>query len=197
MSSTDSKQIAPVNRRWWWYLLTVLWLSGACPSAMSQADDVWLLIDTEAQTLSVMQDETTVQTFPNIALGSNGTTWNKRLGDEKTPFGDYRINDIRKSSRFHLFLSLNYPTMAHVQRAHQDGRIDEREFQALSGALERGLSPPQNTRLGGFLGIHGLGAGDPEIHESVNWTNGCIALTDAQVDELAKMVIVGTRVNVR
>ena len=184
-----------IGHRWRALLaLCCLALAGLAPAAN---DELWLLVDTEALTVSVMRQEQPVHTFSNIALGSNGTTWNKRLGDEKTPFGDYRISDIRDSRKYHRFLALNYPTMAHVQRARQDGRIDETEYRALAGAIEQGLPPPQDTRLGGFLGIHGVGGGDPEIHALFNWTNGCIALTDEQVDELAELVAVGTRVSVR
>ena len=49
----------------------------------------------------------------------------------------------------------------------------------------------------GQLGIHGVGMGDMKVHETVNWTEGCIALTNEQVRDLAKWVVVGTRVVVR
>ena len=57
--------------------------------------------------------------------------------------------------------------------------------------------PPQQTALGGHIGIHGIGAGDPRIHEDFNWTSGCIALTNAQIDDLAGWVRLGMRVVVR
>jgi lipoprotein-anchoring transpeptidase ErfK/SrfK len=62
--------------------------------------------------------------------------------------------------------------------------------------LDRGNPPPQETSLGGYLGIHGIGDGDKEIHESVNWTDGCIAINNEQLMELADWVKIGTRVNV-
>ena len=58
----------------------------------------------------------------------------------------------------------------------------------------QGQTPPQNTALGGYIGIHGLGNRDPAIHKKMNWTDGCIALTDEQIEQLAQWIDVGTRV---
>lgn len=50
--------------------------------------------------------------------------------------------------------------------------------------------------IGGQIGIHGLGAGDKEIHKVFNWTHGCIALTNEQIDQLTRWVGKGTVVKV-
>lgn len=60
-----------------------------------------------------------------------------------------------------------------------------------------GKTPPQNTQLGGHIGIHGIGQGNPAIHNNYNWTNGCIALTNKQIDQLSQWVKTGTVVNIR
>ncbi len=126
--------------------------------------DVWVMVDTAALTLSLMQGEVVLHSYENIAIGSLGTTWSKRAGDEKTPLGDFRINEIRPSERFQQFLSLDYPNMDHAERALREGRIDAGEYGRIETARSRG-TPPQDTPLGGHLGIHGIGLGDPEIHE--------------------------------
>ncbi len=163
----------------------------------AETRNIWLLVDTGTLTLSVMQGEETLITFDNIAIGSNGPTRSKRAGDEKTPLGDYRITAIRMDSHFHRFLAIDYPTMEDARRGLQERRINRAEYDALREAWNRGIAPPQDTRLGGHLGIHGIGAGDPAIHDAFNWTNGCIALTNAQVEELLQWVREGTRVSVR
>lgn len=163
----------------------------------SQSGDIWLQIDTRDLTLTVMQGDSILRTYDNIAIGSNGPTWNKQVNDEKTPLGNFSINGIRPSERFALFLAIDYPTMEHAQRALEDGRLNQAEFQAIRDAWNNKLPPPQGTRLGGQLGIHGLGLGSVDIHNSFNWTDGCIALTNAQVEELAGWVRIGTRVSVR
>lgn len=166
-------------------------------NAMAQSSDIWLLVDTGTLTLSVMEGESTLQTYENIAIGSNGPTREKRVLDEKTPLGEFSIDAIRTSDHFHLFLSINYPNMENARRALKNGLISPKEYQAVSDAWRNGETPPQNTSLGGHLGIHGVGAGNVEIHNNVNWTDGCIAVTNEQVDELAGWVRVGTRVSVR
>jgi len=159
--------------------------------------DVWISIDTDKLNLSVMQGEMPLKVFENIAIGSNGPTLSKQRNDDKTPLGEFKITEIRPSDRFKLFMALNYPNLEHTERAYQDHRIDAGEYRSLRYDLDRGRAPSQNTSLGGQLGIHGLGRGDLKIHETVNWTRGCIALTNEQLHELTEFVAVGTRVVVR
>jgi murein L,D-transpeptidase YafK len=165
--------------------------------ALAQPVDTWLLIDSRALTLSVMRGDSVLQTYENIAIGSNGATREKRARDEKTPLGDFTISGIRPSEHFHIFLAIDYPNMDHVQRALQSHRIGVEEYRSLREAWNTGKSPPQDTRLGGNLGIHGIGSGSLEIHNNINWTNGCIAVTNEQVEELAGWVRVGSRVSIR
>ena len=56
----------------------------------------------------------------------------------------------------------------------------------------QGVDPP--TTLGGLIGIHGIGKGDPRVHRDFNWTFGCVALTNEQIDQLRPWVRLGTRV---
>lgn len=160
-------------------------------------NDVWIAVDTEELSLAVMQGDDPLEVFENIAIGSNGPTLSKTRGDSTTPLGEFTITEIRRSERFKLFMAINYPNLDHTERAFQDQRINAKEYRALRYDLDRGLPPIQSTSLGGQLGIHGVGAGDMKVHETVNWTEGCIALTNEQLLELAKWVVVGTKVVVR
>jgi len=168
----------------------------AC-QATTQSDDVWLLVDTRTLTLKVMEGPTVKRTFENIAIGSNGASREKQMMDEKTPLGDFRISWIKANSRFHLFLAIDYPNMEYARWAFEEGRISYGEYHALREAWKAGNPPPQNTSLGGYLGIHGVGAGNSEVHTKFNWTNGCVAVTNEQIDELTRWVGVGTRVSIR
>ena len=49
----------------------------------------------------------------------------------------------------------------------------------------------------GNIGIHGVGSGDLDVHREYNWTNGCVALTNAQIDILAQWAHIGTPVEIR
>ncbi len=165
--------------------------------ALAQDEEVWLLVDTGALTLSVMRGERLLHRYDNIAIGSNGPTLDKKALDETTPLGDYHINDIRPSKRFHIFLAIDYPTLGQAYRAAVNGRISLDDYRAMLETWNEQGVLPQNTPLGGYLGIHGLGSGSVEIHREVNWTNGCIALTNEEVDDLVGRVTVGTRVSIR
>ncbi len=166
-------------------------------SAAAAAEDVWLLVDTSRLTLTVKRGEDTVKEYENIAIGSNGPTLAKKVNDETTPLGDFRIARINPKSRFRVFMGFDYPTMEHAKRALADGRLGPQEYLAINNAWLAKRPPPQNTTLGGNLGIHGLGVGDAKIHGRFNWTEGCIAVTNEQIDELAHWVGVGTLVSVR
>jgi murein L,D-transpeptidase YafK len=177
-----------------------LLVSAFLPIQATQANasaDIWIAVDTHELSLAIMQGETELKIFDNIAIGSNGPSLARKRGDETTPLGDFTITHIRPSKRFELFMAIDYPNLDHTERAFVDERINVSEYRALRRQLDQGRPPPQSTSLGGYLGIHGLGEGDTEVHETINWTDGCIALTNEQLQELAGWVDVGTRVIVR
>ena len=165
-------------------------------TAYASEDDpqVTVVVDTTELTLAVMRGAEVLDVYDNIAIGSNGSTRSKLMGYEKTPLGQFTITEIRESKRFTVFLALDYPDLDHVQRAYAKGYIEADEFAGLKRAIDRGIAPPQNTPLGGHIGIHGIGAGDVEIHENFNWTNGCVALTNEQLQQLLAWVSPGTTV---
>ncbi len=89
------------------------------------------------------------------------------------------------------------PAYTDASRGLSDGTISRRQWQDIRRRHKTGKVPPQNTPLGGYLGIHGIGAGDIEVHRSFNWTNGCVALTNEQMDQLLELIGVGTPVEIR
>lgn len=157
-------------------------------AAASEA--TWILVDTTALTLQVMRGESVLKHFDDIAVGRNGTSGRKVGQDGTTPLGTYRISDIRSGdqSRYHRFLAIDYPSLEDALRAHDAGRLSAAELESIRRAHERGEQPPASTALGGHIGIHGIGRGDIRIHRDFNWTDGCVALTNEQVDELAEWV---------
>ncbi len=164
------------------------------PPIHASAGEIWINVDTTAQTLSVMRGDRIKMTFENIALGRYGTTWNKRTLDDKTPLGTFRIGWINEQSRYYRFFGLDYPNRENAQRALEENIISEETWRSILHAVDQDRTPPQNTELGGYIGIHGIGRGDPEIHDQFNWTNGCIALTNQQIDQLSKWLRPGVRV---
>ncbi len=160
-------------------------------------DNHWVLIDTERQMLQLFRGEESVLSFRHVALGRGGAAEDRVRGDNRTPTGEFRIGWINTNSRFHVFLGLDYPTFQHARRAYSAGRISLDEFLDVADAYRERRLPPQTTRLGGNIGIHGLGQADPDLHSRANWTRGCVALRDEEIDKLLGYVGVGTRVVVR
>jgi hypothetical protein len=78
--------------------------------------------------------------------------------------------------------------MDNAHDALMQGLIDLKDYQRILVAHQQGKTPPQNTPLGGQLGIHGLGRADERIHRMTNWTKGCIALTNEQIDRLSRWI---------
>ncbi len=161
------------------------------------ADEIWLDVDTTKHTLIVMQGDEVQQIFENIAIGRYGTTWFKKTKDDKTPLGDFRIGWINEQSRYYRFFGLDYPNRETAQRALEEKLISEEIWLSIIEPTNQEKTPPQNTVLGGYIGIHGIGRGDPEIHDQFHWTNGCIALTNTQIDQLGKWIRPGVMVKIR
>ena len=109
----------------------------------------------------------------------------------------FKINWINEDSRFHIFLGLDYPTLAHAREAHESGMLSEPEFYDYLTYYRQHGAPPQDTVLGGSIGIHGLGEADPNVHQRYHWTDGCVAVTNDQIEKLATLVRLGTKVIIR
>lgn len=167
-------------------------------SAAVRADPrIWVLVDTHRDRAEVLRGDRPLVRFSNISWGRGGVASVHTAGDDTTPLGRYRITRIKHHSRYHVFMELNYPTLTHLDRAFRDGIVDTMTYQsALDYALAHG-ELPQATELGGHIGIHGLGRADAGMHARFHWTQGCIALTDSQIDRLLEYVQVGTPVVIR
>jgi murein L,D-transpeptidase YafK len=156
-----------------------------------------IVIDTQTQTLSVLRGDRLLARFENIAIGRGGLAADRTRGDGTTPVGTFRIDRIHPNSRFRLFFGIDFPRPEHARRALEDGRIQVTDYERIMAAFDANRRPPQDTALGGHLGIHGLGPGDAKVHELLNWTQGCIALTNQQIEQLSRWIRLGMRVEVR
>lgn len=161
-------------------------------------NDYELIIKRSEQRLIVQKDGKPVRSF-HVALGSGGKRPKLQAGDRRTPVGEYHIVQVRDSDRFHLFIQLDYPSVRDAINALKAGRITKKEYRKILDAHIYGKLPPQNTALGGAIGIHGIGEETKdklEIHQLANWTQGCIALRNEEVEQLARYVDKGTTVRI-
>jgi hypothetical protein len=178
-------------------LLVLLWSYSRGVLAIESDTDRWVLVDTGAATLSVMQGGQPHLVLNDIAIGRYGASVDRLRGDNTTPLGRFRVTAIRNDSRFHRFVALDYPDLPRAMRAWQQGLIERQDWDAIVIAHAHGRPPPQDTRLGGHIGIHGLGRADSRMHRLFHWTRGCVALTDAQIDRLLDWLEVGMVVEIR
>jgi len=135
-----------------------------------------VLIEKKERRLTLLSKGEVVKTY-KIALGGNPIGPKERQGDNKTPEGTYIIDSRNKDSDYHLSLQISYPNEKDKKRAK-----------------ELGVSPGGNIMIHGIK--NGLMWGGASLAE-IDWTKGCIAVTDEEMEEIYKFVPNGTIVEIR
>jgi murein L,D-transpeptidase YafK len=142
--------------------------------AAQKADSVLIL--KKDHVMELLAGGKVIRTY-KVALGTGGLAPKEREGDGRTPEGHYVIDSRNAASEYHLALHVSYPNAEDRKRA-----------------AKLGVAP------GGAIMIHGLPKGKGWIgagHRIYDWTLGCIAVTDEEIDEVWKLVPVGTPVEIR
>jgi murein L,D-transpeptidase YafK len=125
-----------------------------------------------------------------IAVHTGKNPADKRIeGDMATPEGEFYICYKNPRSRYTRFLGLSYPNTEDAERGLREGIITQAEHRRICGAILRRQCPPWKTALGGEVGIHGRSS-------SVGWTHGCIAMKNAEILKLSKLLPLGTPVQI-
>lgn len=184
-----------VAKRVWCMVLLVV--ASKCGAGELAATTRKLLVDTQTLTATLVSEGRPPLSFADISIGRFGTTRDKRRGDNKTPLGVYRVAWVKHGEPFLTFVGIDYPSVADADRGLAAGLITRSEYRSILDAHAAGRVPPQTTALGGFLGIHGLGDADPQVHAAYHWTRGCMALTNEQVTELLPWISLGMQVEIR
>jgi len=160
-------------------------------------ETVRIVISKSQYTLVLFRGERQIKTY-RVAFGRGYSDGDKRmLGDKRTPEGEFYICTMNRSKRFYKFMGLSYPGMKHAGYALRAGLITQTEYLKIKQAIDAHQQPPWDTRLGGAVGIHGRVLKDLAVDHSsvgINWTDGCIALENADVDEIFDVVALGTPV---
>ncbi|MCK5867272.1 MAG: L,D-transpeptidase [Mycoplasmataceae bacterium] len=160
--------------------------------------DIDIVVIRSKHQLMIAKGSKILHTF-KVALGSGGKKPKLRSGDHLTPTGIYRISKIRNSERFHMFIQVNYPNMKDAVRGLKNQTITRAVYRDIMDAHGQRKLPPQNTKLGGAIGFHGIGLETEkkiEIHEMADWTKGCIAMRNDEIEILRRHVHIGTRVRI-
>jgi len=147
--------------------------------------------------VTLFKGSSPVKTYWAVFGKGYGDGDKERTGDKRTPEGDFYVCSMNHSKRFYKFLGLSYPGLKHAAQGLQQGVITPREYQEIESAHRERRQPTWDTRLGGAIGIHGRMLEDPVVWANrQNWTDGCIALTNTDMDELFDIVSLGTPVTI-
>ncbi|MHC8441300.1 MAG: L,D-transpeptidase family protein [Candidatus Eutrophobiaceae bacterium] len=158
-----------------------------------------LIVTKHKNTLEVLHGDKVVKSY-TARTGTGGAGSKRKRGDNMTPVGVYRIVAFNPNSKFHFFMHLNYPNARDAWYGHKIKLITKQQLDSIANSYKKRQMTSQNTRLGGFIGIHGIGEINEQkltVHELGNWTNGCIALTNEEITELRRYVKLGTQVIIR
>ena len=135
-----------------------------------------IVIVKSARTLTLMREGQVLKTY-KVALGHEPEGPKTQRGDNRTPEGEYIIDARNAHSSFHLSLHISYPN-----------------------AADRARSSKLGVNPGGDIMIHGLPPAFAylgSLHRQTDWTLGCIAVTDAEIEEIWSLVPNGTRVEIK
>lgn len=151
------------------------WIAETVALSRSQ-NAVALVVVKERNTVDVYRNGRKIHSY-DVDLGANNLAQKYRQGDRATPEGRYKIRQIkdRGQTRYYRALLLDYPTQEDLKR--------------IRAAKEAGIIP-SGAGPGALIEIHGEGG------RGEDWTNGCVAVTNPQMDELFKLVRVGTPVTI-
>jgi len=159
-------------------ILAVLSLAAPpVPQNGVQAPAIDHIIVLKSEHIMRMYSHDKLVTEYHVALGLNPIGPKRRKGDDKTPEGSYTIDLKNPHSQFHLSLGISYPNAQDRERARRQG-----------------VNP------GGSIMIHGLPREFAYLgahHRENDWTWGCIAVTNPEIEEIWSLVQVGTKIEIR
>ena len=146
----------------------------------------WLRIRKADRRLYRFRGSKIVEQFP-ISLGFSPVGAKDHRDEYKTPEGVYYLCQRNPKSHYYRALRISYPNVQDGERCAAEGLIGESELSAIRHAIAHHATPPQNTRAGGDILIHGGGTGR-------DWTWGCIALDNMNMKKLYGTLRMGTPV---
>lgn len=153
----------------------VLWIGLVdCFSSLAKADKV--VVIKSRRVLMLLKDGEIFKTY-KVALGKQPEGHKVKAGDRRTPEGSYVLDSRNPNSKYHLALHVSYPNVSDVRQAQK-----------------LGVSP------GGGIMIHGLPNGFGSIGKLqglLDWTDGCIAVSDQEMEEIWRLVPDGTPIEIK
>ena len=154
-----------------WLAWLVLLLSTPAWAENQLADRI--LVEKSKRTLALYAQDKPLKTY-HVSLGKYPKGPKRKEGDLKTPEGFYVISGRKANSQYHLALQISYPDDLDTERAHKQG-----------------VNP------GGRILIHGQPEDYGKRKRRRDWTHGCIAVNNQEIDEIWRIVPDGTPIEIR
>lgn len=147
-----------------------------------------IVVKKSERKLEVFDGEKLIKTY-RVGLGFAPAGDKEKQGDGKTPEGDFYIFTKNSKSSYYLSLGVSYPSTDDAERGLRDKLISKKQRDEIVEAIRNKKTPPQKTKLGGEIYIHGNGSAS-------DWTWGCVALENAEMKEIFDAIAVGTSVKI-
>ncbi|HED08655.1 MAG TPA: murein L,D-transpeptidase [Ignavibacteria bacterium] len=158
-----------------------------------------IVIDRYNYSLSIYDDTLFVKSYRAV-FGQNIKMAKTKKGDLATPVGVYKICAIDTLNKYHKFFRLNYPNLSDAMSGLRKGIINQQQFDQLKYEFYYDDCSHLKTNLGGNIGIHGIGELNfifKNLPFVFNWTDGSIAISDEDIDELYTVIKKGTKVVIK
>ncbi len=156
-----------------------------------------IVIDKKKYTLTLYSDSIQVKVYR--AVFGKGNQQKQTADELSTPMGDYEICEIDTSHIYHKFFRLNYPNINDLRAALRMGSITRQDFESMSLQSYYSDSISQSSYKWRKIGIHGIGQLNflfKNLPFSFNWTDGSIAISNEEIDELYGVIQKGTKVTI-
>jgi murein L,D-transpeptidase YafK len=158
-----------------------------------------LIVDRRNYTLGVYEDSVLIKNY-KVSFGKSLIEPKTRAEDKATPVGVYKICKIFLNHRYHKYFQINYPNLEDGANALRRGWISQKEFNEIKFQFYYEGCTKYNRLLGGDIGIHGIGELNyifKNLPFVFNWTNGSIAMSDENIDEIHSVIREGTEVVIK
>lgn len=156
-----------------------------------------IVIDKKQYTLTLYSDSIQVKVYR--AVFGKGNQQKQSADELSTPVGEYEICEIDTSHIYHKFFRLNYPNISDLRAALRMGWITRQDFESMSLQSYYSDSISQSSYKWRKIGIHGIGQLNflfKNLPFVFNWTDGSIAISNEEIDELYGVIQKGTKVTI-
>lgn len=166
---------------------------------LSGLKNVTISVDRKNYKLNLLSDSTLVKSY-NVVFGRNNNSNKISKNDNVTPIGNYLICRIDSNNIYYKKLFLDFPNLKDASEALKENIISQNDFKNIAKKLNETGCSYSETILGADIGIQGTGEYNiifKNLPFVFNWTNGSIALSNENIDELLSVVNVGTKVTIK